>query len=80
MKQKFTLCAFSRHTLAAGLLFPFAVCAVYVAGLLLGFVHTEFRYDTLCLIRLTAETFAACAVVAIACAFLGDYLYRHGRS
>jgi len=76
MKQKFAVCAFARHTLAAGLLFPAVVCAVYIAGILSGAIAVDYRYDAVRLIRLCLETFACCAVVATACAFFADWLYR----
>lgn len=76
MKRKNKLCTFAKHILLAGLLFPAAVCATYIAGILTGGVAVGFRYDARLLIRMTAEIFAASAVVAIACAFFADWLYR----
>lgn len=80
MKNKNKLCTIARHTLAAGLLFPAAVCFTYIAGLLSGSVATSFGYDRQCLIIMTAEIYAASAVVAIACAFFAEWLYRRTHS
>lgn len=76
MKQKITVCSFAKHTIAAGLLFPAAVCLSYIWGLVSGRIETAFRYDMFCLIVETAKVYACCAVVAIACACLAQYLYR----
>lgn len=75
MKQKITACAFARHTIACGLLFPAAVCLAYIAGLLSGVINST-GYDTQCLLIETAKTYATCAIVAIASACLAQYLYR----
>ena len=80
MKRTNKLCAFARHILAAGLLFPAAVCLTYIAGILTGGVEVGFRYDARLLITMTAETYAASAVVAIACAFFAEWLYRRSHS
>lgn len=74
MKQK-KLCPQAFHTLLAGLLLPAAVCAVYIYGLLGGAIATDFRYDALHLITEAAKSFACCAVVATAFAYLLQRLY-----
>lgn len=76
MKQKFNICNFAKHILAAGILFPAAVCVTYAAGLLCGKIYSFCAYDVRALLTLTAETFAACLVVSIACAFLAEWLCR----
>ncbi len=76
MKQNFNICLFARHILAAGILFPAAVCITYAVGLLCGSVYSFCDYDKQELLLLTAETFAACLVVAIACALFAEWLYR----
>ncbi len=75
MKRNFKLCTMARHILTFGLLFPATLCICYIAGL---FAKCElyFFYDVKRLCIMTAETFAACAVVAIACAFFAEWLYR----
>lgn len=76
MKQKNKLCTQALHTLLAGLLLPAAVCGAYIYGLLVGAIATDFRYDTLHLITEAAKSFACCAVVTIAFAYLLQRLYR----
>ena len=76
MKRNFSLCALAGHILAAGILFPAALCATYIAGILGGYVEVFCRYDARQLIIMTAETFAASAVVAISFASLAEWLYR----
>ncbi len=76
MKQKIKICAFARHTLISGLLFPAVVCLTYLFGLFSGAIETAFRYDIYCLTFETAKIYATCAAVAIACAFLAQCLYR----
>ncbi len=75
MKRNFKLCAMARHILTSGLLFPAVVCLCYIAGL---FAKSDlyFFYDVKQLCLMTAEIFAACTVVAIACAFFAEWLYR----
>jgi len=80
MKQKFNICNFAKHVLATGILFPAAVCITYAVGLICGRIYSFCAYDVGALLVLTAETFAACLVVAIACAFFAEWLYRRGRS
>lgn len=80
MKRKNKLSSLSRHVLTAGLLFPAAVCLTYVIGILTGGVPVDFRYDARLLIIMTAEIYAASAVVAISCAFLAEWLYRRAHS
>lgn len=74
MKQK-RLCPQAFHALLAGLLLPAAVCAVYIYGLLRGVISVDFRYDILHLITEAAKSFACCAVVATAFAYLLQRLY-----
>lgn len=74
MKQK-KLCRQALHTLLAGLLLPAAVCAVYIYGLLSGAITVGFRYDALRLTVEAAKSFACCAVVATAFAYLLQRLY-----
>lgn len=80
MKTKNKICNTARHTLLSGLLFPAAVCITYIIGLLTGGIATDFGYDRQCLIIMTAEIYAASAVVAIACAFFAEWLYRRSHS
>ena len=80
MKQKIKLCSYAWHVLATCILFPAALCITYVVGLLKGSIYTFCAYDRTELFLLTAETFAACLVVAIFCAFLAEWLYRRARS
>lgn len=80
MKNKNKISSVARHTLLGGLLFPAAVCLTYIVGLLSGAVATDFGYDRQLLVIMAAEIYAASAVVAIACAFFAEWLYRRSLS